>query len=276
MESRRVLITSDIHCTDLEEWYGVSNRDRMEHWLRQVLEEHEKQPFDLIVILGDISLDYHQELTPFQKGYSTAYLFMEMYASRLPEGVPVIVAAGNHEQFPEDVWRKITGCPRRDHRVLGDHLFIVADGFNGDLGTVYDSSDRYVPMDADRIRELMEAYPDKCVWLLSHWFQMEDETEAFRRLVAEPRVKGLFMGHSHDHRLIPLGPELGCKCIAQTGNFSYTMSGAHTGGFWGFRDLVLREDRAVSSYIMAESTVVLEEGAVTFPRRVSEVAEYEL
>ena len=276
MESRRVLITSDIHCTDLEEWYGVSNRDRMEHWLRQVLEEHEKQPFDLIVILGDISLDYHQELTPFQKGYSTAYLFMEMYASRLPEGVPVMVAAGNHEQFPEDVWRKITGCPRRDHRVLGDHLFILADGFNGDLGTVYDSSDRYVPMDADRIRDLMEAYPDKCVWLLSHWFQMEDETEAFRRLVAEPRVKGLFMGHSHDHRLIPLGPELGCKCIAQTGNFSYTMSGAHTGGFWGFRDLVLREDRAVSSYIMAESTVVLEEGPVTFPRRVSEVAEYEL
>ena len=276
MESRRVLITSDIHCTDLEEWYGVSNRDRMEHWLRQVLEEHEKQPFDLIVILGDISLDYHQELTPFQKGYSTAYLFMEMYASRLPEGVPVMVAAGNHEQFPEDVWRKITGCPRQDHRVLGDHLFIVADGFNGDLGTVYDSSDRYVPMDADRIRELMEAHPHKYVWLLSHWFQMEDETEAFRRLVAEPRVKGLFMGHSHDHRLIPPGPETGGKCIAQTGNFSYTMSGAHTGGFWGFRDLVLREDRAVSSYIMAESTVVLEEGKVTFPRRVSEVAEYEL
>jgi hypothetical protein len=54
------------------------------------------------------------------------------------------------------------------------------------------------------------------------------------------------------------------------------MSGAHTGGFWGFRDLVIREDRAVSSYIMVRSSVVLEEGTVTFDRRVSEVAEYEL
>ena len=77
-------------------------------------------------------------------------------------------------------------------------------------------------------------------------------------------------------RLIPLGPEFGGKCIAQTGNFSYTMSGADTGGFWGFRDLVIREDRAVSSYIMVRSAVVPEEGPVIFPRRVSEVIEYEL
>ena len=57
---------------------------------------------------------------------------------------------------------------------------------------------------------------------------------------------------------------------------SYTMSGAHTGGFWGFRDLRIREREAVSSYIMAQSTVILEDGPVTFGRRVSEVAVYEL
>lgn len=276
MGSYRVLITSDIHCTDLEDWYGVSDRDRMEHWLREVLAEHEKEPFDLILVPGDISLDYHQELTPFQKGYSTAYLFMKMYASRLPEGVPVLVGAGNHEQFPEEAWRKITGCSRQSHHVLGEHLFILLDSFKAALGTEYDSSDAYTPMDTDYVRGLMEAHPDKYVWLLSHWFEPGEETEAFRQLVRDPRVKGLFMGHSHDHRLIALGPEWGNKVIAQTGNFSYTMSGAHTGGFWGFRDLKLREDRAVSSYIMVESTVILEEGTVTFPRRISEVAEYEL
>lgn len=276
MGSYRVLITSDIHCTDLEDWYGVSDRGRMEHWLREVLAEHEKEPFDLILVPGDISLDYHQERTPFQKGYSTAYLFMKMYASRLPEGVPVLVGAGNHEQFPEEAWRKITGCPRQSHHVLGEHLFILLDSFKAALGTEYDSSDVYTPMDTDYVRGLMEAHPDKYVWLLSHWFEPGEETEAFRQLVRDPRVKGLFMGHSHDHRLIPLGPDYGGKCIAQTGNFSYTMSGAHTGGFWGFRDLKLREDRAVSSYIMVQSTVILEEGTVTFPRRISEVAEYEL
>lgn len=276
MNDWRILITSDIHCTDLEDWYGVSDGDRMEHWLRQVRAEHERDPFHLILIPGDISLDYHQELTPFQKGWSTAYLFMKMYASRLPEGVPVLVGAGNHEQFPDAVWQKITGNPRQSHYVLGDHLFVLLDSFNGALGTVYDSSDSYTPMDVAYVRGLMEEHPHKHVWLLAHWFEMEEETEAFRQLVRDPRVKGLFMGHSHDHRLIPLGPEYDGKCIAQTGNFSYTMSGAHTGGFWGFRDLRIRGSRATSSYIMAESTVILEGEAVTFGRRVSEVAAYEL
>jgi hypothetical protein len=174
------------------------------------------------------------------------------------------------------VWQKITGNPRQSHYVLGDHLFVLLDSFNGALGTVYDSSDRYTPMDVAYVRGLMEEHPHKYVWLLAHWFEMEEETEAFRQLVRDPRVKGLFMGHSHDHRLIPLGPEYDGKYIAQTGNFSYTMSGAHTGGFWGFRDLRIRGSRATSSYIMAESTVILEGEAVTFGRRVSEVAAYEL
>ena len=277
MPGHRVLITSDIHCTDLETWYGVSDADRMEHWLREVLAEHERHPFDLILIPGDISLDYHQEQTPFQKGYSTAYLFMRMYASRLPKGVPVLVTAGNHEQFPDGIWQRITGNPRQCHHVLGNNTFIMLDSFRAALGKTYDSSDEYTPMDVGYIRRLLESYPHNDVWLLSHWIDTELETEDFRRLVArEPRIRGLFVGHSHDHRLIPLGPEWGHKVIAQTGNFSYTMSGAHTGGFWGFRDLRIGEKRAVSSYHMVESRVVLEEGPVRFERRISETAEYDL
>ena len=59
----RILLTSDLHDTDLETWYGVSNEERLEHWLGQVHAEHEKMPFDLILIPGDISLDYHANLT---------------------------------------------------------------------------------------------------------------------------------------------------------------------------------------------------------------------
>lgn len=277
MMKYRVLITSDIHCTDLEDWYGVSNEARLEHWLCQIHAEHAQQPFDLILIPGDISLDYHENRTPFDKGYSTAYLFMKMYGSRLPEGVPVLVTAGNHEQFPEEVWQKITGNKRQCHAVVGNHTFIMLDGFREALLPTYDSADVYSPMDVGYIRELLDRYPDNHVWLLSHWFEMKEESEEFRRLVAgEPRIKGLFMGHSHEHQLIPLGPEFGNKVIAQTGNFSYTMSGAHTGGFWGFRDLLIREEKAVSRYIMVDSDVVLEEGSVHFDRRVSEIQEYTL
>ncbi len=277
MAQYRILITSDIHCTDLETWYGVSNAERMEHWLRQIRQEQEEQPFDLILIPGDISLDYHNNRTPFDKGYSTAYLFMQMYASRLPEGVPLLVAAGNHEQFPEETWQKITGNSRQCHAVVGNHTFVMLDGFREALSPTYDCADVYSPMDVSYIRELLDRYPDNHMWLLSHWFEMEQESEEFCRLVAEdPRIKGLFMGHSHEHQLIPLGPELGNKVIAQTGNFSYTMSGAHTGGFWGFRDLVISDTRAVSRYIMVDSDVVLEEGSVHFDRQITEIQEYML
>ena len=275
MPEYRVLITSDIHCTDLETWYGVSDESRMEHWLREIHREHQQQPLDLILIPGDISLDYHNNLTPFDKGYSTAYLFMKMYASRLPEGVPVLVGAGNHEQFPEETWQKITGNPRQCHGVVGNHTFVMLDGFREALLPTYDSTDVYSPMDVSYIRELLDRYPDNHMWLLSHWFEMGEESKEFRRLVAEePRIKGLFMGHSHEHQRIPLGPELGNKVIAQTGNFSYTMSGAETGGFWGFRDLCISENKAVSRYIMVDSDVVLDGRNVHFDRQITEIQEY--
>ena len=249
----------------------------MEHWLQSVLQEHAEDPFDLILIPGDISLDYHAEKTPFDKGYSTAWQFMKMYASRLPAGVPVLVGAGNHEQFPEKTWETITGNPRQCHAVVGNHTFVMLDGFRDALLTTYDSSDRYTPMDTDYIRQLLEDYPHNHMWLLSHWFEMGEETEAFRRLVGtEERIRGLFMGHSHEHQLISMGPEWGNKVIAQTGNFSYTMSGADSGGFWGFRDLIIGENKAVSRYIMVGSDVVLEEGPVRFNRRISEIQEYTL
>ena len=277
MAQYRILMTSDIHCTDLETWYGVSNHDRMEHWLNHVLKEHEKQPFDLILIPGDISLDYHAGRTPFDKGYSTAYLFMKMYASRLPAGVPVLVGAGNHEQFPAETWETITGNPRQCHAVVGNHTFVMLDGFRDALLTTYDSSDVYTPMDTAYIRMLMEKYPENHIWLLSHWFDMELETAEFRSLVAtEKRIRGLFMGHGHEHQRIPLGPEYSNKVIAQTGNFSFTLSGAHTGGFWGFRDLLISDTEARSRYIMVPSDVVLEEGPVHFDGRISEIVEYSL
>lgn len=277
MGNYRILLTSDIHCTDLETWYGVSDEDRLQHWLEEVLAEHARHPFDLILINGDISLDYHAEKTPFEKGYSTSYVFMKMFASRLPAGVPVLVTAGNHEQFPEETWQKITGNSRQCHAVLGNHTFIMLDGFREALKTTYDSTDEYSPMDVAYIKSLMERYPENHVWLISHFFDMDLESGEFRELVAKDRrIKGLFMGHTHEHQLIPLGPEYGNKVIAQTGNFSYTMSGAANGGFWGFRDLIIEDKKATSSYIMVDSDVILEEGPVHFGRWVNETVEYPL
>jgi hypothetical protein len=54
------------------------------------------------------------------------------------------------------------------------------------------------------------------------------------------------------------------------------MSGAANGGFWGFRDLIIEDKKATSSYIMVDSDVILEEGPVHFGRWVNETVEYPL
>ena len=138
MDKFRVLLTSDIHCTDLEDWYGVRDEERMQRWLEDVLAEHARHPFDLILIPGDISLDFHAGRTPFDKGFSTSYLFMKMYASRLPAGVSVLVSPGNHDTFPEEIWQKIAGNGCQCHAVLGNHTFVMLHNFCGGETEDYD------------------------------------------------------------------------------------------------------------------------------------------
>ena len=54
----RVVLSSDIHCTHLLEWYGVNYRDRMQHWVDSILYEQAQQPIDLLILNGDLSLDF--------------------------------------------------------------------------------------------------------------------------------------------------------------------------------------------------------------------------
>ena len=55
----RVLLTSDLHLTDIDrDYFGTTSDERLQAWANNVLAEHEKHPFDLIVIAGDVSLDY--------------------------------------------------------------------------------------------------------------------------------------------------------------------------------------------------------------------------
>lgn len=270
----RILLTSDMHCTDLLDWYGVRDEDRLQAWVDGVLTEHARQPFDLILIPGDISLDYHDCKTPWDKGHSTGKIFMEKYLSQLPKEVPVRIIAGNHEQFPNEDWKALTGYDRENYAVVGKHLFLMLDSFNARLAHDYDSKDVYTPMNMDFIRSLMAQYPAHDVWLVSHFFHMAKESEEFRRLVAEnDRVRGLFMGHTHRCGVIPLGEEYKNKTIAQTGNFSYTTGDIHT-TFWGFRDLLITPEKAVSRYLQTENDVVIDEELVHIEPRISDVVEY--
>ncbi len=272
----RILLTSDMHCTDLygREWYGLTNEERMQHWVDVVLKEHSSDPFDAILIPGDISLDYHDKKTPYDKGFSTGQQFIEQYLSQLPP-LPRFILPGNHEQFTDEDWLALTGNHRQGTMVLGNNTFVMLSNFAEDLGHTYDSSDKYTKADVAYIRSQIEAHPQNNVYLVSHYFNLELDSEEFRRLLkTECRIKGLFMGHTHLNRVLPLGEEYRNLVIAETGNFSYTLEPDLARGFWGFRDLIITPDTAISHYIVAESNAIIDGEQVHFERTVIDTTKH--
>lgn len=265
----RVLVSSDVHCTDLQEWYGVKYRDRMQGWVDSVLKEHKEDPFDLVVINGDISLDYWiNGGSVISKGKGTASIFVDEYLSQLPEDLPVFIIPGNHEQYSDEDWLEITGNHREGYMVLGGRLFIFLDNFAGGLDPKHHHDGIYTKTDVGYIQELMDKYPEMDVYLFAHYFDTSKEGDEFRSLLKNnDRIKGLFAGHTHKTAIMELGESYGGKTIAQTGNFAYYKDSAKE-SFWGFRELVISEKDSYSQYIIAESEAIIDGVRKKFERTI--------
>ena len=271
----RVLISSDIHCTDLLEWYGVGFRDRMQHWVDTVLAEHASSPVDLVVINGDISLDYWiNGGSVLTKGQGTAGIFVKEYLSQLPEEIAVFVMPGNHEQYSDEDWLALTGNHRQGAMTLGGRLFLFLDNFAGDLDPKNNHDGVYTQTDVSYIEEMMAKYPSQDVYLIAHYFDTNAESAAFKKLVAEnDRVKALFAGHTHKSAVVEIGSAWGFKPIAQTGNFAYFKDSAKE-SFWGFRELVITDRDAYSQYIIAKSKATVDGEKMEFERTLRAQVTY--
>lgn len=253
-ESKRILLISDVHNCH-KDWYGVTNAERMERFIKHLHEEHARAPYEMILFLGDYSLDFwewdelgcyvdHQE--------SRTREFVEKYLSRLP--APWYMVAGNHEQYGEEKWREITGCSRQSAVTVGDWLFILLDSFGANLDPGFHSDGTFTPIDVPFVRAQMEKYPDHRVVLCSHHFDWDRETADGRTLLQDERIVCLFSGHVHRSRIV----DCGCKKLCWTGNYSYSGERNPLDCPWGFREAVLTGASLVTRYITPENEIELD------------------
>lgn len=279
----RVLVTSDVHLADTRTWHGVPATLRMHKWVEAIKAEHEQKPLDLIIIAGDTSLDYYAEEGSYtERRVSMTKKLMEDYISKLPKGVPVYVMPGNHEAYTNADWKTITGQDRQQSVAIKGNLFIMLDTYAEEVGDKYDGNADYTKVDVGYVKAQMEAHPEcSKVWLIAHYFDHEAESKEFKELVKnEKKIKGLFAGHTHKNSVIQMGKDYGNKKIAQTGNFSYSYAWAFRTGnidedlvniknsFWGFRELNITADAAISNYIIAKSSGATHENMpITLERR---------
>ena len=238
---KRILLASDIHHCHLT-WYGLSSEERMERLIRDLNEEYRRDPYEVILFLGDYSLDFWEWDTKgcyLNEGRSFTREFVERYCPRLPS--PYLMIPGNHEQYGEDMWRSLTGCSRKGVWTTDGWLFILLDNFSANLD------------------------PDRRVVLCSHHFDFEKETPEACRLVQDPRIVCMASGHVHLSDIVTLPDALGGKKILRTGHYSYAAAPNPLEFMHGFREIILTEDALFSRYITPENRIVLDGKAVDHP-----------
>lgn len=266
---KRVLLVSDLHYCQ-RDWYDVPSAERMEHLLAALAAEHRRDPCEMILFLGDYSLDHWQwqeKGTWIEKGKSYTKEFVEEYCGRLP--APHYMIAGNHEQYGNALWREITGFDRQFSVPMGNFVFILLDTYAGDLDPTEHSDGTYTAIDADYLRAEMAKYPDRKFILCSHFFDLANESGEVKELVRDPRVLCFFCGHTHGSNVKTLPADLGGKKVFFTGN--YTGLRTPLDCMWGFRDLVLEEGKLTSSYIIPEKVLFFKGATVSFPYMKTDV-----
>ncbi len=274
----RILLASDIHNNNVQEWYGVSNASRMEQFIAAVWAEHREQPIDLLLFLGDYSLDHWASGgSVLGQNKSFAADFVDSVVARLPAGIPMFFLPGNHEQYGEEEWVRITGNSRSGVVALGKHVFIMLDTFAGGLQPAADHDGEYTGLDMPLLKDTLDKYPGARVYLCAHYFDVGIEGEKLQRLFSDyGNIAGLFMGHTHYADVVELGRVCKGLTIAQTGNFSYGNGGSTEteNFFWGFRDLVITGDSAVSRYILAKAEAVIQGECVRHSRQLISTVNY--
>ena len=250
---KRLLVVTDFHNCHFD-WRGIKTDVRMRNMVEDICEEHEKDPLEMIIFLGDYSLDHWKwqiKGSYLAQGVSNTQNFMDKYKPDLPN-VPMFWLAGNHEQYGEEKWKEITGNSRQGYTVIEDYLIIMWDSFGGELDPDYHHDGVYTPMNAEWVKGLMAEYPDKKVILCSHYFAADREKEN-ASIVADDRVVMLFGGHNHASHVATLGEEFGGKKLAFAGNYG----DAPDGHPWGYRELILTDESVESTYIIPENDMIV-------------------
>lgn len=276
-ENKRVIIASDIHYCDMGSYI---NQKVKRKWLKNDFKKaYKTNRYEALLLLGDYSLD-HWVWGPqgcfINGGVSNAKLFKEHCLSDMaPKGVKVSMIPGNHEQYGNELWKELTGFTRSDSVVVGSVLFILLDTFAGNLDPTEHSDGTYTGSNVNEIKEIMAKHPDKKVVLCAHFFDMENESAEFKNLLStENRILCLVCGHEHISKITSTGSDAGDKPILFDGHYARTTESNPLSCLYGYREIIINEDKITSKYIVPSHTYTI--GKITFTNEYNEQNQIEI
>ncbi len=211
----RIVLISDMHYTtqensaELKALYpeakasvaagntlGHTQKEKIEHIMSDITSFTEKEDIDAILVLGDLSIDdYSYRNLP--ENYCKK--FKEDCMDQLP--FPYYVIPGNHDSYPNEIWKDIFGYDRQYSFKLKDAAFIMLDTFN-DSPAYTASGSAYTGVDMDFLKKELEKYPTEQIFLCSHFFKVSQFPDELNELLnSNSRIVCLFDGHTHKNRV---------------------------------------------------------------------------
>lgn len=249
-KEKRLLLVTDVHNCHID-WYQTTAEDRLAFLCDCFHAHYERQPYDVILSLGDYSLDFWK----YNEGGSYLWdppvsrtdAFVKSYVPQMP--TEFFMIPGNHEQYSRDDWQKITGRPREYAVIYGDYVFAMLDTFSGQLDPKENHDGSYTGINTAFLSAVLHDHPEKTVILCAHDLIPSMEGEAARTLICEnPRIICAFTGHTHRDNTLLLPVSWRSFPVFYCGDFSYN-SGREQNKNWGYRLLDLTDDTLSTEYI---------------------------
>jgi len=247
MAKQRFLLVSDVHYTteqtsaELKKVYpqaktsdaagntfGKTQREKIEKIYNDICRENSREKLDAVLILGDLSIDdYGFRNLP----WNFCQRFKENCMDRLP--CPSFAIPGNHDSYPNKLWREVFGYDRQYTIQIGNCFFIMADTFANVPGLDASGSPGS-QLDEDFLREALKKSGKKKVFLCAHHLDADKHfTDSTRNLICHDRnIVYMYRGHTHINSVTQMGEAYGNKKIIDIGGYGY--SGQKVGNTWDF------------------------------------------
>lgn len=299
MKKTRILLISDIHYTTEQTAgelkaispvikgslangpiLGYTQKQRLDFMMECIEKEHKEVPLDAILIPGDLSIDDY-DFRCLPRNY--CYGVKKEYLDRLP--VPYHVIPGNHDSYPDVLWQRIFGTPRQFSVVVNGALFLMADTYHRTPAWSASGSP-YTPLDLSWVKAEMAKHPELPTFIVAHYFNPGAEGKAFADfLAAEPRIRALFMGHTHRFKVTDPCEAYGNKPLFDIGGFSYytcPTNGVwdfnifHPEWRWGYQLLELDGESLASWHVFPKVQYHAHNGEFDMAEEITEVKKYPL
>lgn len=282
---KRILLVSDMHYTtqethdELEKIHpgantcpaagtilGMTQQQKLDKLMSDILEEHKKEPLDMILVLGDLSVDDY-DFRKLPDNYCRK--FKEEVMDKLPS--PIYALPGNHDSHSEEVWQEIFGYPREYSIKLGDSVFLMLDTFNN-LPAKGGAGSRYSGIDAEFVKKELSKYDgDENVFVCAHYIKTDEQ-----EISGIKNLRCLFRGHTHESELL----DFYGKPLFDIGGYGYNgvrlESGKYTFNIffescaWGYNILEIEEKTASVYHRRVNMTYNAENGVFNVSEEISD------